>query len=57
MTPDPVAEIARRVGLAEPLYFSRRFRALWGLSPTAHRRGVGRAEDGLLIRTAPPDTP
>ena len=37
MTPDPVAEIARRVGFADPLYFSRRFRALRGLSPSAHR--------------------
>jgi AraC family transcriptional regulator of arabinose operon len=37
MTPEPVAEIARRVGFADPLYFSRRFRALRGLSPSAHR--------------------
>ncbi|MCZ4327719.1 helix-turn-helix domain-containing protein [Brachybacterium paraconglomeratum] len=37
MTPDPVAEIARRIGFADPLYFSRRFRTLRGLSPSAHR--------------------
>lgn len=37
MTPDPVAEIARRVGFADPLYFSRGFQALRGLSPSAHR--------------------
>ena len=37
MTPDPVAEIARRVGFADPLYFAPRFRALRGLSPQAHR--------------------
>lgn len=37
MTPDSVAEIARRVGFADPLYFSRRSRALRGLSPSAHR--------------------
>jgi len=37
MTPNPVAEIARRVGFADPLYFSRRFRVLRGLSPSAHR--------------------
>ena len=37
MTTDPVAEISRRVGFADPLYFARRFRALRGLSPSAHR--------------------
>ncbi|MEE1617732.1 helix-turn-helix domain-containing protein [Brachybacterium sp. J153] len=37
MTPDPVAEIARRVGYQDPLYFSRRFRAAHGQSPSAHR--------------------
>lgn len=39
MTPDPVAEVARRVGFRDPLYFSRRFRVLRGLSPSAHRAG------------------
>lgn len=39
LTPDPVAEIARRVGFADPLYFSRRFRVLRGRSPSAHRAG------------------
>ncbi|MFC3404122.1 MULTISPECIES: helix-turn-helix domain-containing protein [Brachybacterium] len=41
MTPDPVAEIARRVVFADPLYFSRRSRALRGLSPSAHRARHG----------------
>ncbi|GAA1957350.1 helix-turn-helix domain-containing protein [Microbacterium deminutum] len=33
-----VSEIARDVGWADPLYFSRRFSHLHGLSPTAYRR-------------------
>ena len=41
MTPDPVAEIARRVVFSDPLYFSRRSRALRGLSPSAHRARHG----------------
>lgn len=44
MTDDPVAAIAARVGFRDPLYFSRRFRAQHGASPSAHRarqRGPG----------------
>lgn len=37
MTPAPVAEVARRVGFRDPLYFSRRFRSLRGVSPSEHR--------------------
>ncbi|WP_198684004.1 helix-turn-helix domain-containing protein [Brachybacterium sp. YJGR34] len=37
MTGDPVAEVARRAGFADPLHFSHRFRARQGESPRAHR--------------------
>jgi AraC family transcriptional regulator, arabinose operon regulatory protein len=37
MTADPVAEVARRVGYRDPLYFSRRFRARHEASPTHYR--------------------
>lgn len=37
MTPEPVADIAGRVGFRDPLYFSRRFRTLRGVSPSEHR--------------------
>ena len=37
MTTDPVAEVARRAGFRDPLYFSRRFRTLRGVSPSEHR--------------------
>lgn len=37
MTREPVAEIARRVGFADPLYFSLRFRRVRGMPPTAYR--------------------
>lgn len=33
----PVSEVAREVGYADPLYFSRQFRRVHGLSPTAYR--------------------
>ncbi|WP_394550772.1 helix-turn-helix domain-containing protein [Agromyces sp. MMS24-JH15] len=33
----PVAEVAREVGYPDPLYFSRQFRRVHGLSPTAYR--------------------
>ncbi|HET6741455.1 MAG TPA: AraC family transcriptional regulator [Kribbella sp.] len=33
----PVAEIAERVGYSDPLYFSRQFHAVNGVSPTAFR--------------------
>ncbi len=33
-----VGDIARDVGLSDPLYFSRRFSRLHGISPTAYRR-------------------
>ena len=37
MTAEPIAEVARRVGFGDPLYFSRRFRARHGTSPSTHR--------------------
>lgn len=37
MTDEPISEVARRVGFRDALYFSRRFRALQGASPSAHR--------------------
>ncbi|THE06401.1 AraC family transcriptional regulator [Microbacterium oleivorans] len=33
----PVAEVARRVGMDDAFYFSRRFRVAHGVSPTAYR--------------------
>jgi AraC family L-rhamnose operon transcriptional activator RhaR len=35
---DPIAQIGRRVGWDDPNYFSRRFRAVHGLSPREYRR-------------------
>ncbi|RCS87795.1 helix-turn-helix domain-containing protein [Brachybacterium alimentarium] len=37
MTGEPVAEVARRVGYQDALYFSRRFRSRHGASPSAYR--------------------
>ncbi|MGO1227085.1 helix-turn-helix domain-containing protein [Brachybacterium sp. AOP42-C2-15] len=37
LTDDPVTTVARRVGFRDALYFSRRFRAQHGMSPSAHR--------------------
>jgi len=37
-TARPIGEIAREVGFADPLYFSRRFRAETGLAATEYRR-------------------
>ena len=34
----PVGEGADRLGFADPLYFSKKFRAFAGLSPAAYRR-------------------
>lgn len=34
----PVGEVADRLGFADPLYFSKKFRAFAGLSPAAYRR-------------------
>ena len=46
LTDLPVATIAARTGFADPLYFSRRFRAATSLSPTAFRmRERAEAED------------
>ncbi|RCK71486.1 helix-turn-helix domain-containing protein [Desertihabitans brevis] len=38
LTSQPVAEVARRVGYGDPLYFSTRFRRRHGVSPTRYRR-------------------
>lgn len=37
LTDLPIADIANRVGHPDPLYFSRRFRAATGMSPTSFR--------------------
>lgn len=37
LTDLPVSSIAERVGYPDPLYFSRRFRAATGMSPTGYR--------------------
>jgi len=37
-TDTPIAEIARTHGFADPLYFSRRFRAFTGESASTYRR-------------------
>lgn len=34
----PVSSIAVQVGYADPMYFSRQFRRIHGISPSAHRR-------------------
>ena len=39
-----VTAIARDSGYADPLHFSRRFRAVLGRSPRAYRRDQGTAE-------------
>jgi AraC family transcriptional regulator of arabinose operon len=41
-TPHPVGEIAREVGFQSAYYFSRQFKAHYGLSPTAYRNAVAR---------------
>lgn len=40
-TTDPVGEIARRCGYADPYHFSRDFRRLTGTTPTLLRRSTG----------------
>jgi AraC family transcriptional regulator len=55
-----VAEVARVCGFADPLYFSRRFRAAHGIAPTAYRNNPAAAAPrdppGLraLTRRLPP---
>jgi len=39
----PVAQIAEEVGIANPSYFSTRFRTRFGMPPTAWRAPQGRA--------------
>jgi transcriptional regulator GlxA family with amidase domain len=36
----PVKEVGRRVGFEDPYHFSRVFRAIDGLSPSAHREAI-----------------
>jgi AraC family transcriptional regulator of arabinose operon len=40
----PVQAVARQVGYADPLYFSRVFRREVGKSPTGFREATGEAE-------------
>ncbi|WP_341978030.1 helix-turn-helix domain-containing protein [Microbacterium sp. LTA6] len=40
-----VNDIARDVGLSDPLYFSRRFSRLYGISPTGYRRRPSASAD------------
>lgn len=44
-TDRPVSAVARSVGFSDPLYFSRRFRGVHGLSPTAFRERAGRGRE------------
>ena len=44
MTGSTVAEIARRVGYDDPLYFSRRFKGVCGVSPRAWREAAAAGE-------------
>jgi AraC-like DNA-binding protein len=46
----PVAAVAAAVGFRDPYHFSRRFRAAYGRSPTAVRRGVQAGELPPLAR-------
>ena len=41
LTPAPVKEIAETLGFSSPFHFSNRFRARYGVSPRAWRRGRG----------------
>lgn len=43
-TDDSVTSIARQLGFEDPLYFSRRFRAVHGIAPSDYRQGRVRAE-------------
>lgn len=43
----PVAEVARRVGIGDPGYFSRLFRRDHGVSPREWRNGNGRQSDAI----------
>lgn len=38
LTGRPIGDIAAEVGFESPFYFARRFRAFFGVSPTAHRK-------------------
>lgn len=40
LTNDPVGSIARRVGFADAAYFSRVFRTVSGMSPSAYRANL-----------------
>jgi AraC family L-rhamnose operon transcriptional activator RhaR len=52
---EPVAAVGAKVGWDEPAHFARRFRAHYGLSPTAYR---SRALSGVqLIHSAPLSDP
>lgn len=46
-------QIAYQVGFADELYFSRRFKALRGMSPTEYRESVGQAPAGRKSIPAP----
>lgn len=55
LTDDTVTEVARQVGFDDALYFSRRFRARHGMSPSAHRRRRGRTPSPVrLLPVTPP---
>lgn len=40
----PMKQVAAAVGFGDPLYFSRAFRRVFGIPPTAYRRGPGRGQ-------------
>jgi AraC family transcriptional regulator, arabinose operon regulatory protein len=51
LTNSPIAEVAREIGITNPLYFSQRFHHLTGLSPTAYRqRHAGQKSTRITAR-------
>lgn len=49
----PMKQVAAAAGFQDPLYFSRAFRRVFGMPPTAYRRGPGRGQG--VRRSSTPD--
>ena len=49
----PVSEIGRRVGWPDPNYASRRFRGVFGTSPSAYRRTFGAVSPAEVVVPSP----
>jgi AraC family transcriptional regulator len=43
-----IGQVANACGFADPLYFSRRFRAVYGIPPSAYRSDGAAAEPPFL---------